>query len=82
MGAIWVVTELRARGFLANCVSWFVWQRTGGDFAYQDETILGSPQTQLASVLIILVGPCKGVRLSVCSPRFGHGATLRCRGVL
>ena len=63
MDALRVVTELRARGFCANVVSWFTWKRTGGEFHSQEVAILGSPQMQLDSVLIILIGPCMGMRV-------------------
>ncbi len=44
MDAIRAVTELRARGFCVIVVSWFPWKKTGGDFPYQDQQILGPPQ--------------------------------------
>ena len=71
MDATNVVSELRARGFCANVVSWFVWKRTAGDFREQREDKLGTPMMQLDSVLIILIGPCKGLRLPFTPSVFG-----------
>ena len=71
MDTIRVVTELRCRGFCANVASWFVWNKTGGDFPKQNEEVLGSRHIQLDSVLIILIGPCSGLRLPFNESVFG-----------
>ena len=56
------MSELRARGLCVNVSAWFPWFKSGGEFHYQN-SLLGSPQVQLDSVVIMVVGPNSGCRL-------------------
>ena len=72
MDAIRAVTELRARGLCVNVASWCAWRRTGGEFdEKQSVHLLGPVQTQLDSVLILVVGPADGIRLPFDVSAFG-----------
>ena len=62
MDTIRAVTELRVRGLCVNVAAWCPWLKSEGELSDQDER-LGHPRLQLASVLILVVGPTDGVRV-------------------